>query len=360
MPSGSRPVWDVSAPAGGWGPPWPQAAELARTIPSEQWTLVGGLIVQLHAAYAGLPPTRPTVDVDMVLHLDTGATTFGAVRERLEELGYELRPPAGDGPAHRFVRGDDRVDVMVADHLAPSRRPRVAGRDVFAVPAEPRRCARPSSAGSSSTPTRSGSVSPTSSAPSSSKAPRTGRIRGTGGGTSMTLRCGPARWSIRWESVCGCRATTGAGSGAWPRRWRTWITRPGCRCRTSTEGGGTGLFVWWPRTRPPVHRNGAWEGALPADRRCSRRTTSREDMSRRSFLKEGDRSVGRSRGRPRQWRAPCQAHPRPDRTGATPLRRRPAHRPADRRHPRRQTRHCPRSGGPGRPGWTCGRRNGAV
>lgn len=35
---------------------------------------------------------------------------------------------------HRFVRGRDQVDVMVADHLAPTLRPTVRRRAVFAVP----------------------------------------------------------------------------------------------------------------------------------------------------------------------------------------------------------------------------------
>ncbi|MGK8556120.1 hypothetical protein [Nocardia gipuzkoensis] len=71
----------------------------------------------------------------MVLHIETGVVTFAGARNRLEELGYRLRPPVGNGPVHRFVRGGEQVDVMVADHLAPSQRPSVSGRAVFAVSA---------------------------------------------------------------------------------------------------------------------------------------------------------------------------------------------------------------------------------
>jgi len=84
--------------AGGWPPPWPQVTEIVRTIPHTQWTLVGGLMVQLHAVHAGVRVTRPTRDVDMILHIETGATTFSGVRQKLERLGYELREPVGDGP----------------------------------------------------------------------------------------------------------------------------------------------------------------------------------------------------------------------------------------------------------------------
>lgn len=55
-----REIWDVPVPPGGWGTPWPQCVELARALPSTQWTLVGGLMVQLHSAAAGLAVSRPT------------------------------------------------------------------------------------------------------------------------------------------------------------------------------------------------------------------------------------------------------------------------------------------------------------
>ena len=134
---GARPVWHVDAPAAGWPPPWPQLVEIVQNIPHTQWTLVGGLMVQLHAAYAGLQLIRPTRDVDMVLHIETGVATFSGAQHELERLGYVLREPVGDGPVHRFVRGPhdaETVDVMVADHLSPKRHPKALHRKVFAVP----------------------------------------------------------------------------------------------------------------------------------------------------------------------------------------------------------------------------------
>ena len=59
-------------PAGGWGRPWPDVAELAAAVPASAWTLIGGLMVQLHALVAGLPVVRPTDDVDVLLHVETG------------------------------------------------------------------------------------------------------------------------------------------------------------------------------------------------------------------------------------------------------------------------------------------------
>lgn len=94
-------------------------------------------MVQLHAVHAGLAVTRPTNDIDMILHIETGAASFAEVRDRLESLRYALVKPQGDGPVHRFLRNDqsaEQVDVMVADHLAPSRVPRVSRHQVFQVP----------------------------------------------------------------------------------------------------------------------------------------------------------------------------------------------------------------------------------
>lgn len=125
-----RPVWHVGAPPGGWPPP----VEIVRVIPHTQWTLVGGVMVQLHAAHAGMALTRPTRDVDMLLHIETGAATFAGAREPLERLGYTIHQPVGDGPVHRFDRGNEQVDVMVADHLPPKWKPTAMRRSVFALP----------------------------------------------------------------------------------------------------------------------------------------------------------------------------------------------------------------------------------
>jgi hypothetical protein len=89
-------------------------------------------MVQLHALLAGLPPSRPTTDVDAALHLESGVVQYADAAAALHGLGYELdRSPA---LAYRFRRGDDVVDLMAADHLGPVRRPRFAGRDVFTIP----------------------------------------------------------------------------------------------------------------------------------------------------------------------------------------------------------------------------------
>ncbi|WP_261620998.1 hypothetical protein [Pseudarthrobacter equi] len=133
-PADDREVWDVPVPPGGWGTPWPQCVELARELPSTQWTLVGGLMVQLHSAAAGLAISRPTADVDIVLHIETGAATTSSVAAVLNRLGYTLQKSIDqDAPAHRFVRDKQQIDVMVADHLPPAKVPTFGGRKPFQV-----------------------------------------------------------------------------------------------------------------------------------------------------------------------------------------------------------------------------------
>ena len=65
-----RPTIDVATPAGGWGAPWPNVAEIEAVLPHDKWTLVGGLMAQLHGIHAGIDALRPTNDVDIVIHYD--------------------------------------------------------------------------------------------------------------------------------------------------------------------------------------------------------------------------------------------------------------------------------------------------
>ncbi|MGJ9423868.1 hypothetical protein [Aeromicrobium sp. CF3.5] len=132
----------ISRPPGGWAPPWPQVAEMASTLGPEDWSLVGGLMVQLHAIHAGITTLRATRDVDMVVHVETATGRPARVATALEELGYAFDPSIDPRNrfAHRFRRGNDRVDlsmetvdVVTADHVAPSRIERLRGYDMVAI-----------------------------------------------------------------------------------------------------------------------------------------------------------------------------------------------------------------------------------
>ncbi len=140
-----RPVIEVAGPPGGWGSPWPNVAEIEAVLPHEKWTLVGGLMTQLHGIRRGIDTLRPTSDVDMVLHVETTRGVAAETARALESLGYEFVPSIDDRTvaAHRFKRGgptvdlvtggDDVVDVLIADHPAPKVIEKLRGKSMITI-----------------------------------------------------------------------------------------------------------------------------------------------------------------------------------------------------------------------------------
>lgn len=140
-----RTTIDVVTPPGGWGAPWPNVAEMEAVLPHDKWTLVGGLMAQLHGIHAGIDAVRPTNDVDIVLHVETTRGVALETAQALESLGYELVPSIDQrsNTAHRFKRGEstvdvvtsglDVVDVLVADHAAPRVVEKLRGRTMVAI-----------------------------------------------------------------------------------------------------------------------------------------------------------------------------------------------------------------------------------
>lgn len=142
-----RPTINVTAAAGGWPHPWPNVAELAGALPVGSWTLIGGLMTQLHTIHRGFGIIRPTSDVDIVLHIEAQRGLPNTVAAALEGLGYRLRPSLDERStmAHRFVRGkstvdvvagraeEDQVDAMIADHAAPKAIEKLRGKDMVRI-----------------------------------------------------------------------------------------------------------------------------------------------------------------------------------------------------------------------------------
>lgn len=141
-----RPTIDINSPPGGWPPPWPSVAELADALPTGSWTLVGGLMTQLHTVHRGLGIVRATNDVDIVLHIEAQRGLPAATATALEMLGYRLQPSIDprNSIAHRFVRGstaidlvtdepEEQIDVLIADHPAPKVIERLRGREMVRI-----------------------------------------------------------------------------------------------------------------------------------------------------------------------------------------------------------------------------------
>lgn len=116
--SGDRPTIEVASVPGGWPTPWTSVVELADALPAGSWTLVGGLMTQLHTIHHRLEIVRPTNDVDIVLHIETMRGVPNKVATALEALGYRFQPSidARNNTAHRFVCGTTTVDLVAGDH----------------------------------------------------------------------------------------------------------------------------------------------------------------------------------------------------------------------------------------------------
>lgn len=97
-------------------------------------------MVQLQAVLANLPLFRPTTDIDVILHVETGSVSGPEVTRTLDQLGYSLQTPLNNSsPVHRFIRQregmHESIDVMIADHGVSKPPLKLAGRDPFQIPA---------------------------------------------------------------------------------------------------------------------------------------------------------------------------------------------------------------------------------
>jgi len=129
---------ELATPRHGWDHPWPNAFEVAEHFDTSKWTLVGGLMVQAHAIGHAIAVTRPTADLDVLLHIEVDPNVASEAHRKLTGMGYRLQEPfRRDGPNYRYLRGDgrlvDNIDVMAADHAAPHSRQELHGQEMFAV-----------------------------------------------------------------------------------------------------------------------------------------------------------------------------------------------------------------------------------
>jgi hypothetical protein len=123
---------DVSPDA--FGPLWPLVQQVAREVDAAKWVLVGGIMVHTHCWIAGRASSRPTIDLDMLVDVLADADSVMLVATRLRGLGFGLTEPGWKGsPAHRFKRGMDVVDVLVADHLPKHVQPRLGRYPVMPI-----------------------------------------------------------------------------------------------------------------------------------------------------------------------------------------------------------------------------------
>lgn len=103
---------------------WRNFGRLASTVLPEGWTLVGGLMVQLHAYEAGDASVRVTTDIDILAN--ARRQTIEKIARALEADDFQLDLPSPiDGTSHRWRRGELVVDLLAPEGLR--RDPAIAG-----------------------------------------------------------------------------------------------------------------------------------------------------------------------------------------------------------------------------------------
>jgi hypothetical protein len=96
---------------------WSDLGRLAAQVLPAEWTLVGGLMAQLHAYEAGETDVRATTPIDILGDARQQAT-IGKIAQALDHDGFVLEPPSPtDGVSHRWRRGGLIVDLLASDGL---------------------------------------------------------------------------------------------------------------------------------------------------------------------------------------------------------------------------------------------------
>ncbi len=83
----------------------------------EDWVIIGGQMVMLHALQAGREPGRVSQDLDAVIDARVRPPALPAFLATLANLGFKSAGVSPDEVAHRFERGSVHVDVLGPDGL---------------------------------------------------------------------------------------------------------------------------------------------------------------------------------------------------------------------------------------------------
>lgn len=99
---------------------WDAVHTLAQQLPLENWVLIGGLMVQLHAFRHDAGPVRATEDIDVLGDSRARPSATESTADILLAAGFEAEEPYGTAEpltVHRFVRDDVVVDVLGPDGM---------------------------------------------------------------------------------------------------------------------------------------------------------------------------------------------------------------------------------------------------
>jgi hypothetical protein len=92
---------------------WLGLVEVAAIIPNE-WSLIGGQLVQLHCWERDINPGRVTNDVDTVLDVKAEPKILINFTAALRSIGFSPDNPTPQGHQHRWTRAEAIIDVLIA------------------------------------------------------------------------------------------------------------------------------------------------------------------------------------------------------------------------------------------------------
>ncbi len=98
---------------GGQKASWLGLIEVSEIIPDE-WSLIGGQLVQLHCWERGMSPVRVTNDVDAVLDVKADPKILSNFTSALQGIGFRPDLPTSQNHQHRWRREEAIIDVLIA------------------------------------------------------------------------------------------------------------------------------------------------------------------------------------------------------------------------------------------------------
>jgi hypothetical protein len=93
---------------------WDVLIELSELRPND-WTLIGGQMVLLHALEKGATLPRISTDLDVLVNVRLMAGGTAGLVADLAGWGFELEGASPTGVAHRYVRGGVSIDVLAPE-----------------------------------------------------------------------------------------------------------------------------------------------------------------------------------------------------------------------------------------------------
>lgn len=114
-------------------PAWRTVIGLSEVMDTSELTIVGGLMVYLHATRGGVTMPRSTDDADILVNAIVNRGGLTAFAVAVGKLGFDLKDD--ERYAYRFLHADGRrIDAMVPDHLPKDIDMRLRRKPALTVP----------------------------------------------------------------------------------------------------------------------------------------------------------------------------------------------------------------------------------